>query len=195
MPRVGLNRNTLVSAAADLADEIGFDHLTLAVLAKRFGVRDASLYTHIRGLADLREQVALLALEDWARALDAAVAGRSGRAALGAFADAYRSFATARPGRYAATRYSVPRDLLAASAGAARVVELCYALLRGYDLTEPDATDAVRLLRSTFHGFSDLEATGGFMADRDLDTSWQRAVDALHHTLTHWSRLTDRKRT
>lgn len=189
MPRVGLTRDALVSAAADLADEIGFDHLTLAVLARRFGVRDASLYTHVRGLSDLQEQVALRALEEWARPLSAAVAGRSGRDALSAFADAYRAFATAHPGRYAATRHPVPPPLLAESAGAASVIDSCYALLRGYGLADSDATDAVRLLRSTFHGFSDLEATGGFMADRALDASWRRAVDALHHTLTHWSEL------
>ncbi|WP_026929194.1 TetR-like C-terminal domain-containing protein [Glycomyces tenuis] len=189
MPRAGLTPEALVAAAADLADEIGFDHLTLAVLAKRFGVRDASLYTHIRGLADLHERVALLALDEWADALGAAVAGRSGRAALSAFADAYRAFATEHPGRYAATRFPVSPERLAASAGAARIIELCYALLRGYELSESAATDAVRLLRSTFHGFSDLEATGGFTAGRSLDASWRRAVDALHHTLTDWSTI------
>ncbi|MFI6575801.1 TetR/AcrR family transcriptional regulator [Nocardiopsis sp. NPDC050513] len=189
MPRVGLTRDTLVSAAADVADEIGFDRLTLAVLAERFGVRDASLYTHVRGLADLLESVALLAHDEWAHTLGQAVAGRSGHAALTAFADSYRAFATGHPGRYAATRYPVPPERLAASTGVTRIVEACYALLRGYDLAEPDATDAVRLLRSTFHGFSDLEAVGGFTADRDLDASWRRAVNALHHTLTHWSQI------
>ena len=36
------------------------------------------------------------------------------------------------------------------------------AILRGYHLPEPDETDAVRLLHSTFHGFTTLEAAGGF---------------------------------
>jgi AcrR family transcriptional regulator len=187
VPRVGLTRDALVAAAAELADEIGFEHVTLAALAKRFGVRDASLYAHVRGLADLREQVALLALDQWADELGTAVAGRSAHAALTAFADAYRHFATAHPGRYAATRAPLAPEVAAQSAGAARIIELCYALLRGYDLEEPDATDAVRLLRSTFHGFSDLEVSGEFMAARDLDTSWRRAIDALHRTLTDWS--------
>jgi hypothetical protein len=117
------------------------------------------------------------------------VQGHPPPAALTAFADAYRSFATRHPGRYAATRHPIAPDRLATSTGVARIIEACYALLRGYDLPEPDATDAVRLLRSTFHGFSDLEATGGFTADRSLDASWRRAVDALHHTLTEWSRI------
>ncbi|KAA5832853.1 WHG domain-containing protein [Saccharopolyspora hirsuta] len=189
MPRARITPDALVSAAADLADEIGFENLTLAALAKRFGVRDASLYTHIRGLADLQERVALRALAEWADALGEAVAGRSRYDALVAFADTYRALATGHPGRYAATRHPVSSEGLAESAGAARIVEVCYALLRGYDLSEPDATDAVRLLRSTLHGFSDLEATNGFTADHSLDTSWRRAIDTLHHVLDNWSEI------
>lgn len=189
MPRERITPDALVSAAADLADETGFENLTLSALAKRFGVRDASLYTHIRGLPDLRERVALLALTEWADALGAAVAGRSRHDALTAFADTYRALATEHRGRYAATRYPVTSEAPVASAGVARIVEVCYALLRGYDLSEPDATDAVRLLRSTLHGFSDLEATGGFTADHSLDVSWRRAVHTLHHTLANWSKI------
>jgi AcrR family transcriptional regulator len=189
MTRERLSPDAVVVAAADLADEIGFDHLTLAALAKRLAVRDASLYTHIRGLADLQERVAALALREWADALGAAIAGRSGHAALTAFADTYRAMATGRPGRYAATRHPIPSERLDGPGSTARIVDVCFALLRGYDLSEPDATDAVRLLRSTLHGFSDLEATGAFTADRDPDASWRRAVETLHHTLTHWSTI------
>ncbi|GAA4023362.1 TetR-like C-terminal domain-containing protein [Allokutzneria multivorans] len=181
-----LTPEALVAGAAELADEIGFENVTLAALAKRFGVRDASLYTHVRGLADLRERVALLALTEWADALGAAVAGRAGRDALVAFADTYRRLATGRPGRYAATRHPVSSE---GNAGVARIVEVCFALLRGYALAEPDAIDAVRLLRSTLHGFSDLEATNRFTDEHSVEISWQRAIDALHHTFANWSKI------
>lgn len=59
-------------------------------------------------------------------------------------------------------------------------------MLRAYDLTEPDFTDAVRLLRSTFHGYSALEANGGFGAPRDVQASWQQCVEALHAVLERW---------
>ncbi|CAM5725776.1 Transcriptional regulator OS=Streptomyces glaucescens OX=1907 GN=SGLAU_26450 PE=4 SV=1 [Streptomyces glaucescens] len=61
-------------------------------------------------------------------------------------------------------------------------------MLRAYGLDEPDLTDAVRLLRATFHGYCVLEAGGGFGAPRDVQQSWNRAVDALHTALTHWPR-------
>ncbi len=59
-------------------------------------------------------------------------------------------------------------------------------MLRAYGLAEPDLTDAVRLLRSTFHGFVALEAAGGFAHRRPAQASWNRALDALHTLLEHW---------
>ena len=185
MARVGLTPERLAEAAADLADEVGFDRVTVSALARHFGVADASLYSHVRSRDDLQIRVAVRAAADFADQIGAAVAGRSGRSALTAFADAYRTFALAHPGRYAATQIQLDAETTARSGGHLRLIEVTYATLRGYDLTEPDLTDAVRLLRSTFHGFVSLEATGGFGHPRDLDASWHRVLDMLGDLLDH----------
>ena len=190
MRRAGLTADLVTRAAADLADEVGLDAVTVSAVARHFGVKDASLYSHVRGLADLRARVALLAAAEFADLLGPAVAGRSGRAALVAFADAYRDYARAHPGRYAAMQQpvDVPVDpaAVAGVAGSRRGIELIYGMLRGYGLGEPDATDAVRLLRSTLHGFVDLERRGGFNDPRDVESSWRRAVAAMHLLLSRW---------
>ncbi|MGW1762781.1 TetR/AcrR family transcriptional regulator [Streptomyces sp. NPDC002073] len=186
MPRAGLTTERVVEAAAELADEIGFDRITVSALARGFGVKDASLYAHVRSLQDLRTRVATGSATAFADRIGAALAGRSGRDALAAFADAYRDFALRHPGRYAATQLRLPPETLAASPGHTRLVELTYALFLGYDLAEPDRTDAVRLVRSTLHGFTSLEAAGGFGHPRDPQASWGRAIEALHALLTRW---------
>ncbi|MDG9717793.1 TetR/AcrR family transcriptional regulator [Streptomyces sp. DH24] len=186
MPRAGLSADRLAEAAVAMADEAGFENVTLSALARHFGVKDASLYSHLKGLRDLRTRMALLAGAELIERIAADVAGRSGRDALAAYADAYRAYALEHPGRYAATQVRVDQDVAAASPVLARTVEVTYGLLRTYGLDEPDLTDAVRLLRSTFHGFCSLEADGGFGAPRDLRASWERIVDALHVALENW---------
>ncbi|MFD8816940.1 TetR/AcrR family transcriptional regulator [Streptomyces sp. NPDC059627] len=189
MARAGITADRLVAAAAELADEVGFEQVSLSALARRFGVRDASLYTHVRSLQDLRHRLALLAGGEMIDRIGVAVAGRSGRDALAAYADAYRAYALERPGRYAATQIRIDPALVDADAPAMRrTVEITYGMLRGYGLAEPDLTDAVRLLRATFHGYCALEASGGFNAPRDVRASWDRAVDALHIALENWPR-------
>ncbi|GHH91855.1 transcriptional regulator [Streptomyces capillispiralis] len=151
-------------------------------------MKDASLYAHVRGLPDLRTRLALLAGGEMTDRIAAAVAGLTGRDALAAFAGAYREYALAHPGRYAATQLRVDRALVTGSPAPRRTAEVTYGVLGAYGLEEPDLTDAVRLLRSTFHGYCALEAAGAFGAPREVEASWARTIDALHVALVHWPR-------
>ncbi|MFJ9711110.1 TetR/AcrR family transcriptional regulator [Streptomyces sp. NPDC101234] len=189
MARAGITADRLVAAAAEMADEVGFEQVSLSALARRFGVKDASLYSHVRNLQDLRHRLALLAGGEMIDGIATAVAGLSGKDALAAYAGAYRAYALAHPGRYAATQIRIDPTLVDPDAPAMRrTVEITYGMLRGYGLAEPDLTDAVRLLRAAFHGYCALEAGGGFNAPRDVRASWDRAIDALHIALEHWPR-------
>ncbi|MGW0084962.1 TetR/AcrR family transcriptional regulator [Streptomyces sp. NPDC003393] len=188
MGRAGVSVERLVAAAADMADEVGFENVTLSALARGFGVKDASLYSHVRNLKELRTRLALFAGGEMIDRIAAAVAGRAGKDALAAFAGAYREYAHRHPGRYAATQIRIDGSLAGDSPEMRRTADITYGMLRAYGLAEPDLTDAVRLLRSTFHGYCALEATGGFGAPRDVDASWDKAVEALHLALTHWPR-------
>jgi AcrR family transcriptional regulator len=188
MPRAGLNADVLTLAAAELADEAGLEQVTLAALAKRFGVAAPSLYSHVRSNADLKERIALLALAELADRAAETVAGRGDRAALAALGGVYREYAAAHPGRYAATRLPLDDATAARSAGP-RHVELAHAVLRGYDLSELDRTHAVRLLGATFQGWATLEAAGAFSHSAPAsEVSWERVVDGLDALLRSWER-------
>ena len=160
VPRAGLTPDRLTAAAADLADEIGFENVTLAALAKHFGVKDASLYSHVRNLQDLRTRVALLAGGEMIDRIAAAVAGRAGKDALAVFAGAYRAYALERPGRYAATQIRIDQSLIADTPVFHRTAEITYGMLRAYGLDRtrshrrrtPVARHLPRLLRPGVRG-------------------------------------------
>ncbi|MFJ9648553.1 TetR/AcrR family transcriptional regulator [Streptomyces sp. NPDC101206] len=184
--RVGLTADRLVRAGVDLADEIGFEHVTLSELARRFDVKVASLYSHLRNSHDLKTRIALCCLEDLADRAADAVAGRSGKDALGAYADVFRDYAREHPGRYTATQFPLDTDTALASAGV-RHARMTRAILRGYDLVEPEQTHAVRMLGSVFHGYVSLEKAGGFShSSPDSQESWDRIIDALDALLRAW---------
>ncbi|MHB1018180.1 MAG: TetR/AcrR family transcriptional regulator C-terminal domain-containing protein [Coriobacteriia bacterium] len=60
-PRDTLNRERVVRAAAELADERGIDSVTMRELGRRLGVEAASLYNHVAGKDDLLNGMADLA--------------------------------------------------------------------------------------------------------------------------------------
>ncbi|MFJ4622589.1 TetR/AcrR family transcriptional regulator [Streptomyces sp. NPDC088812] len=186
MARAGLTPERLARAGAELADEVGFEQVTVSALARQFDVKVASLYAHVRNSHDLKTKIALLALEELADRGSAALAGRAGQDALAALANVYRDYAREHPGRYAAARFPLDPEAAAAGAGP-RHSRMTRAILRGYDLTEPDQTHAVRLLGSVFHGYVSLELAGGFSHSApDSQESWDRILDALDALLRTW---------
>lgn len=186
MARAGLTPERLARAGAELADEVGFDEVTVSALARRFDVKVASLYSHVKNSHDLKTRIALLALEELADRGASALAGRAGKDALAALANVYRDYAREHPGRYAAAQLRLSPETAAASAGV-RHARMTRAILRGYDLTEPDQTHAVRLLGSVFHGYVSLELGGGFSHSApDTQETWTRVIDALDALLRNW---------
>ena len=130
MPRIGLDSEAVVAAAAELADAEGLEALTLARLAARLGIRAPSLYAHVDGLEDLRLRLAARGARELGGALQEAATGRAGRDALEAVADTYRAYARAYPGSYRALQF------VGQTPEGAQAVNVVLAVLRGYGLEE-----------------------------------------------------------
>jgi AcrR family transcriptional regulator len=179
MPRAGLSTEVLVRSGAELADEVGFEQVTLSALARRHGVKLASLYGHIANSNDLKRRICRLALAEMAERGAVALAGRAGKDALLALGEVYRRYAQEHPGRYRAGEFRLDPSDAVASAGP-RHTQMARAVLRGYGLPEPEQTHAVRLMGSVFRGFVNLELAGGFShSEPGSDESWTWALDAL----------------
>lgn len=189
MARAGLTKQLVVNEAAAVADEVGLDRLTLAAVADRFGVALPSLYKHIDGLPGLQLDLAVLGMGHLADVLTTAAIGRSGRDALAAVALAYRSFASERPGLYAATLRAPHPDDAELIAASQRVLDVLFALMTSYRINGSDAVHAIRFCRSALHGFAAQEASGAFGMAESIDESFGLLLGALHISLTHWQEL------
>ena len=186
MPRTGLSPASVTEAGAALADEIGFDQISMGQVAERLGIKTPSLYNHVANLADLVHRIAVLAATELADALREAIQGRAGRDALVAAASAMRAYVNLHPGRYAAgnhVRPGGPDDPLSPAIN--RMLAPLSAVLRGYELGPGQEIHALRLLRSWLHGFATLEVEGGFRFDTDIDDSFLWSVNLIDRGL--WS--------
>ncbi|EGD43789.1 putative transcriptional regulator [Nocardioidaceae bacterium Broad-1] len=195
MGRPGLNRTAVVAAAADLADELGFDAVTISVLARHLGVRSPTLYSHITGATDLRTAVTAYVLDELADATTVAMGAGESRDVLVAYARAIRDFARRSPGRYDATTRqrippapdssSAPPSVDDAIAAGRRNADLALAVVRSYGVAEADETYAVRLMSSLIHGYVTLELADSFAhSEPSSETTWPELLDDLDRTLT-----------
>lgn len=184
MPKAGLSPAAVTEAAAALVDEIGFDRLSMGALAERLGVKAPSLYKHVGSQAELAHRIAVLAMIEFGDAVRDGIQGRAGTDALIAGARAMRTFVKEHPGRYAAgnaARATGPDDPLIAAAG--RVMETWSAMLRGYQIGPDQEVHAMRMLRSTLHGFVVLEMAGGFQLGTDVEESFTWMIDFIDQSL------------
>jgi AcrR family transcriptional regulator len=180
VPRPGLSPAAVTEAGAALADEIGFDRLTMGLVAERLQIKTPSLYNHVESLSDLVHRIAVLAATELGDALRDAIQGRAGSDALFAAAVAMRSYVNQHPGRYAAgnhVRPGGPDDPLTPAID--RMLAPLSAVLRGYELDPGHEIHALRMLRSWLHGFATLEVEGGFRFDTDIEESFLWIVQLL----------------
>ena len=186
--RPGLTTQSVIAAAVRIADAEGLDRLTLAGIAEELRVKPPSLYEHVTGFDGLRQALRLRGLELMAASFRRATTGRAGDDAVRALADAFRAFVREHPALYEATTRGSKHDPPEVRAAAADVLEILYAVLQGYRIHGEEAVHATRYLRSVLHGFTSLEASGGFGMPTDLEASYRRMVDALRVTLRNWGR-------
>lgn len=177
-PRRGLDLQTIVEAAAEIADEIGIQEVTLATLAKKLGVRSPSLYNHVDGLNALRIQLAIYGLKKMIVAIEEALQHKQGDEAIHAIASAYMAFARKHPGVYDLTLRSPDADEAEYAATGQQLVNLLIETLSYYELDYDKAIHIVRGLRSFLHGFASIEQKGGFGMPQAIDESLKMAVQA-----------------
>ncbi|NUR83444.1 MAG: TetR/AcrR family transcriptional regulator [Nonomuraea sp.] len=176
MPRAALSKEAVVELAVCEVDEGGPDALTLSAVAARAGVATPSLYKHVRNLAELRELLSVRITDEISDELGRAVLGRSGEDAVGALMDAWRSYVTRHPHRYAVV---IQQPHPAMRTAGDRLVGIMLAALRGFGLDDPGSIHAARCLRAAAHGFAVLESAGAFGLPEKLDESY----DLLKHMI------------
>ena len=175
--KAGLDRTTVVQAAAALADTLGLEEVTLARLAEQLGVRTPSLYNHIAGLDGLRRELALLGTRALTTIMGKAVMGKARDEAIMALALAYRAFVKEHPGLYSATirssAFTTDSELQTAQQEG---VEVVLRVLAAYEVHDTLAIHMVRGLRSVVHGFASLEIAGGFGISLEIDESFRLLI-------------------
>ncbi|RLL43752.1 TetR/AcrR family transcriptional regulator [Oceanobacillus piezotolerans] len=177
--RAGLDKQKILETAIDIADKEGIDALTIAALAKKFSVRSPSLYNHINGLEELRNELSLYGLNELYQRLDRSVIGKQKGEAVHSMADAYLTFAESHPGLYRFTLTAPdPNDTSKLETGN-NIIALISEVLRDYGLEEKAVIHAVRGLRSILHGFVTLEQIEAFKLPISIKESLHITINSF----------------
>lgn len=182
-----LNRTAVVEQATVLANRIGLDGLTITKLAKELGIAAPGVYRHISDIDDLRRAISQQATREITALLSVSCAGLSGVDALHALASTLRTWAAQYPASAVALQIAPDPNDGEGVAAAEELISVLAVALRNYQLSGDDLTDAIRLIRSTIHGFIILELSQGFKQPRASSDTFERIINALDMVLREWS--------
>lgn len=172
-----LNRELVIERAAEMVDEAGSGTaVSLAALAQALEIRTPSLYNHIANLEDLQYGLAVYGLRHLLEELRQAAQGLVGQEAIMAIATAYRQFAHEHPGLYPLTIRAPEPEEAELVALSQELVQLLLLIMSSLRLQGDDAIHAIRGLRAILHGFTSLEAAGGYKMTLDQEESFRRLV-------------------
>ena len=177
MPRQGLTKETVVRTAALLAEENGYENLTLHKLAAKLNIKPASLYTHIKGINELYVSLSYLALSQLSDKMQDAVKGKEPGEALRTVAASYYGYAKQNPEMYRIIM-KVPHSNSENLVRAGRVVKsILFEILSQYTKEKTEIIYYSRYYHSILHGFVSLEGAGFFDVDFSSEESLSNMVD------------------
>lgn len=170
--RPGLNQEIIINKAMEIADQKGIEAVTMATLAKELAVKSPSLYNHIEGLKEVKQMMAVKALDLLYQHIKKATLNKAvGAETIRAFGYAYIEFAQQNPGIYQAS-LSAPYPFAQNFQNAGEtVMGLTREILSVYHLNEIELIHTVRGLRSVLHGLIDLKSKNEFNLDVNLEES------------------------
>jgi AcrR family transcriptional regulator len=154
--RPRLSVDDIVDAALWILDEEGLDGLRTTNVAKRLGVSQPALYSHLASLDELRAAVSARGAAELSDRVRSAVGDRVGDDAVRAMARAYRDYVRQHPDRYL-LQLSAPRTP-AYTEATERAAEAVRSVLRSYGLDDEQVRQSHLAFRAAVHGFVHLEA-------------------------------------
>ena len=179
MARAGLDKNIVVEKAAQLANQIGLDHIQLKTLAEHLNIQPPSLYNHIKGLDDLRHELMLYGWRNMEERMLEATAGVSGYPAWEAICRAFYTYATENPGVFSAMLwYNKYRDDEARRV-TERLFSTMFQITATLGISEENCNHLIRTFRAFLEGFCLLVNKDSFGHALPVEDSFNLSLQVL----------------
>lgn len=182
-----LNRETILEASFALANQIGYENLSMKLIADQLEIRPPSLYNHIDDIAVVKIEIAGMALKKLANHLKGAVEEitektNDKKEVFRRLIFAYREFAKQNRGVYAAVLPSAEKHEVQIEASR-EIFSICRKTMHLGPILDSSGVHKIRILRSALHGFVSLEFAEGFGLPESVEETFSILTSQLIENL------------
>lgn len=179
MARIGMDANTIISRAAQMANQMGMENMTLKMLADDLGVKTPSLYNHIDGLEDLKMQLMIYGWKQMEERIIQSVIGISGYDAIKSGCYAFYEYATENPGIFNAMLWYNKFQNAETMEATSGLFLVLFKITSSLNISEENCNHIIRTLRGFLEGFSLLVNNGAFGNPISIADSFELSVNVL----------------
>lgn len=177
--RTGLDTNVVICRAAQIANEVGIENITLKMLADDLGVKSPSLYNHIEGLEDLKNQLMIYGWKQMEQKIMQSVIGISGYDAIKAGCYSFYEYATENPGVFNAMLWYNKfqnSETIEATSG---LFSILFKVTSSLNISDENCNHIIRTLRGFLEGFSLLVNNKAFGNPISIEESFELSLNVL----------------
>ena len=185
MPKGTVDKLLVISETAALANEIGFSHVTLKMIADRLNIKVPSLYNHIASLDELKQELMVYGWGELTGKLTEVLIGESGDEAIRLACNAFYEYAIANPGVFEAMAFTKRNDGRLNAEASQAFLRILFKVLGKRNIGEENAEKVLRLARSYLEGFALLVNHEAFDLSQvpvkdSFDFGVEGIIDCIH---------------
>lgn len=177
--KAGLGRESVISAAAKIANEQGLEALSMKRLAAQLGVQPPSLYNHIGSLAELKRELMLSGWRELEQRMLRSAAGIGGWEAFRAMCREFYRFAVGNCGVFNAMLWYNKYSDSEAMAATGELFTYFYRTMAGLNISRDTSEHLMRTIRGFLEGFALLVNNGAFGHSASIDESFELSLEVL----------------
>ena len=179
MARMGLDKNSIIYRAAQLANDVGFENITLKILARDLHIQPPSLYNHIEGLDDLKKELMIYGWHQMENQILEAVAGISGYEAIEVICRTFVKYATENPGVFNAMLWYNKFENDEANNATKKLFSVVFKVFSSLNISQEDSEHLMRTFRSFLEGFALLVNHNAFGNPISINDSLDLSLKVL----------------
>lgn len=190
MPRIGLNKDTIINASITLIEENKFCNFTIHSLARFLNIKPSSLYNHIKNMDELLSEICHSSIKILNKYQLDATNNTTGDDTFWKLACAYRTFVKEHPELYNViiNIYKIQNEK--SEIDGLEIAIPFMLVLDKYQLTSEEKAHWQRIFRAILHGFVSQEDAGYFSHyNIDEEQTFKMAIncyiDGLNQYITN----------
>lgn len=179
MGKNNISEHLIIEISAKLSNEVGFDNLTLLMIAEELNIKSPSLYNYISSLDDIKKKLMIYGWRNIEDAIVNAAVGITGYEALKNMCNAFYKYATNNKGVFNAMLWYNKYDSEEMNNSTKRLFEVVFKILKPLNISDDNINHIIRTLRGFLEGYSLLVNNNSFGYSVSVKDSFDVSLEII----------------